>query len=169
MNTKISLLYILLCLPILSFSQKIGYVNSQEILDKMTEVKIANIQLDAYEKELTAKGEEMVLKFENQYKLYMKEVNSGTLSKVQMATKEQDLMAKQEEIRNFETEADELMEKKRQSLFEPILLKINDEIKKLGQEKGYTLILDSAQGLLLHATEADNLIDDLKSKLGIPE
>src|SRR5690606_7700197 len=110
------------------------------------EVKIANIQLDAYEKELTAKGEEMVLKFENQYKLYMKEVNSGTLSKVQMANKEQELMAKQEEIKNFESEADEMMEKKRQSLFEPILLKINEEITLLGKEGGYTFILDSAQG-----------------------
>lgn len=168
MNIKISL-FALLFLPILGFGQKIGYVNTQEIFASMTEVKIANIQLEAYEKELQARGEEMVVKFENQYKLYMNEVNSGTLSKVQMASKEQDLMTKQEEIKNFEQEADSMLEKKRQDLYEPILAKINTEIENLGKEGGYTFILDSGQGLLLHAAESENLIGALKTKLGIPQ
>lgn len=168
MNIKISVLTFIL-IPFFGISQKIGYINTQEIFASMTEVKIANIQLEAYEKELQARGEEMVVKFENQYKLYMNEVNSGTLSKVQMASREQELMTKQEEIKNFEQEADGLLEKKRQELYEPILAKINTEIEKLGKEGGYTIILDSGQGLLLHAVESENLLATLKMKLGIPQ
>ena len=168
MNIKTSL-FILLFIPFLGISQKIGYVNTQEIFASMTEVKIANIQLDAYEKELQARGEEMVVKFENQYKLYQNDVNSGTLSKVQMANREQELMVKQEEIKTYEQEAEGLLEKKRQELYEPILAKINTEIEKLGKEGGYTFILDSGQGLLLHAVESENLLSTLKMKLGIPQ
>lgn len=159
----------LIILPIFGISQKFGYVNTQEILAKMTDVKIANIQLDAYEKELATKGEEMMLKFENQYKLYMNEVNAGQLSKIQMATKEEELVLKREEIKRFEQEAEMMMEKKRQELFEPILTKIDAEIDKLGKEGNYTMIFDSAQGLLLHASEAENLISIIKTRLGIPD
>jgi outer membrane protein len=169
MKILIQLLTAFLILPSVAFSQKFGYVNTQDILTKMTEVKIANIQLDAYEKELTAKGEEMVLLFENQYKLYMNEVNAGQLSKVQMAAREEILMGKQEEIKKYEQEADMLMEKKREDLYEPILNKIRTEIDKLGKEGNYTMIFDSSLGLLLHAIETENLLSVIKVRLGIPE
>lgn len=168
MKTSFQTLFILI-LPFFGFSQKFGYVNTQEILAKMTDVKIANIQLDAYEKELATKGEEMMLKFENQYKLYMNEVNAGQLSKIQMAAKEEELIQKQEEIKKYEQEAEMMMEKKRQELYEPILAKINSEIEKLGKEGNYTMIFDSAQGLLLHAAEAENLVGIIKTRLGIPD
>lgn len=160
---------ILMTLPFFGISQKLGYVNTQEILAKMTDVKIANIQLDAYEKELATKGEEMMLKFENQYKLYMNEVNAGQLSKVQMAAKEEELVQKQEEIKKYEQEAEMMLEKKRKELYDPILNKIRSEIEKLGKEGNYTMIFDSSQGLLLHAAEAENVIGIIKSRLGIPD
>lgn len=159
----------ILLIPFAGIAQKFGYVNTQEILGKMTEVKIANIQLDSYQKELASKGEEMALLFENQYKLYMNEVNAGKLSKVQMATKEEELMVKQEEIKKYEQEADQMMEKKQQELFTPIYNKIKDEIEKIGKEGNYTFIFDSAQGLLLHAVESENLMTLLKTRLGIPD
>jgi outer membrane protein len=161
--------FLLILLPAVSQGQKLGYVNSQEILSKMTEVKIANIQLESYEKELAAKGEQMVLLFENQYKLYMNDVNAGILSKVQMAQKEEELIKKQEEIKNYESEMEMLLEKKQAELFEPIMSKIKDEINKIGKEGNYSMILDSSQGLLLHATETENLAPLLKTKLSIPE
>ncbi|MFZ1705949.1 MAG: OmpH family outer membrane protein [Saprospiraceae bacterium] len=168
MKFLFSLCLSILLIPMMGFSQKFGYVNTQDILSKMAEVKIANIQLDAYEKELASKGEEMVLLFENEYKLYMNEVNSGNLSKVQMMAKEESLMTKQEEIKQYEQEAELKMEKKQQDLYEPILMKIRTEIDKLGKEGNYTMIFDSAQGILLHAEESENLLATLKTRLGIP-
>lgn len=161
--------FLLTLLPAVSQGQKLGYVNSQEILSKMTEVKIANIQLESYEKELAAKGEQMVLLFENQYKLYMNDVNAGLLSKVQMAQKEEELIKKQEEIKNYESEMEMMLEKKQAELFEPIMAKVKNEIDKIGKEGNYSMILDSSQGLLLHATETENLASLLKTKLSIPE
>ncbi len=164
-----NLVFLLILLPAVSQGQKLGYVNSQEILSKMTEVKIANIQLESYEKELAAKGEQMVLLFENQYKLYMNDVNAGLLSKVQMSQKEEELVKKQEEIKNYESEMEMMLQKKQSELFEPIMAKVKNEIDKLGKEGNYSMILDSSQGLLLHAIESENLSSVLKTKLGIPE
>lgn len=169
MKTFFQILCISLIIPSFGLSQKLGYVNTQEILLKMAEVKIANIQLATYEKELTSKGEEMVLLFENEYKLYMNEVNSGILSKVQMAQKEENLMKKQESIKDYEEEAKFLMDKKRQDLYEPILEKVRVEIDKVGKEGNYTMIFDAAQGILLHAMESENLLTLLKTRLGIPD
>lgn len=169
MNSLVKSFFIIILFPLFSFGQKFGYVNSQEILSKMTEVKIANVQLETYEKELAAKGEEMILLFENEYKLYMNEANSGLLSKVQSAAKEEALMKKQEDIKKYEGDAQALLEKKRMELFEPILLKIKTEIEKLGKEGNYSMIFDSSQGMILHAVESENLLGVLKTRLAIPD
>ncbi|MBK7698669.1 MAG: hypothetical protein IPJ39_08055 [Saprospiraceae bacterium] len=67
-------------------------------------MKLADNQVQALQNDLVAKGEEMVIKFEADYKAYMTEANSGTLSKVQMQQKEEVLVAKQNDIKKYETE-----------------------------------------------------------------
>ncbi|MBK8079512.1 MAG: hypothetical protein IPK25_04000 [Saprospiraceae bacterium] len=68
---------------------------------------------------MAAKGEEMILLFENEYKLYMNEANSGLLSKVQSAAKEEALMKKQEDIKKYEGDAQALLEKKEWNCLNP--------------------------------------------------
>ena len=45
-------------------AQKYGYVNSSQLLVNLPEVKTADSQLEAYQKQLITKGEEMVKSFE---------------------------------------------------------------------------------------------------------
>jgi outer membrane protein len=148
-------------------AQKFGYLNTQELLVNMPELKIADIQLDAMQKDLVAKGEEMVVRFETEYKAYMAEANNGTLSKVQMQQKEEALVKKQEELKAYEGEIQTKLEAKRQELYKPILDKVKMEIEKVGKEGNYTMIFDTAQGMILHAAESENLLPLLKSRLGI--
>jgi outer membrane protein len=148
-------------------AQKFGYINTQELLTGMPELKIADIQLQALQNELLSKGEEMVVKFEAEYKAYMTEANGGTLSKVQMQQKEEVLIAKQEEIKKFENEIQEKLGMKREELYKPILDKVKAEIEKLGKEGSYTMIFDSSAGMILHAAESENLMSVLKTRLGV--
>lgn len=148
-------------------AQKFGYINTQELLTGMPELKIADIQLQALQNELLSKGEEMVVKFETEYKAYMTEANSGTLSKVQMQQKEEVLIAKQEEIKKYENEIQEKLGMKREELYKPILDKVKAEIEKLGKEGSYTMIFDSSAGMILHAAESENLMSVLKTRLGV--
>ena len=60
-----------------SNAQKFGYINTQELLSSMSEMKLADNQVQALQNELLAKGEEMVIKFEADYKAYMNEANKS--------------------------------------------------------------------------------------------
>ena len=151
----------------ITLAQKFGYVNTQELLTSMPELKIADIQLQALQNELLSKGEEMVVKFETDYKAYMNEANGGTLSNVQMQKKEEELVARQEEIKKYEGEIQEKLGMKREELYKPILDKVKTEIEKLGKEGGYTMIFDSSAGMILHAADTENLMTTLKTRLGV--
>lgn len=147
--------------------QKFGYINTQELLSQMSEMKLADNQVLALKNELVAKGEEMVIKFEAEYKAYMTEANSGTLSKVQMQQKEEVLVAKQEELKKYEAEIQQKVASKREELYKPVLEKVKSEIDLLGKTGGYTMIFDASGGMILHAAESENLMAVLKTKLGI--
>jgi outer membrane protein len=148
-------------------AQKFGFINTQELLAGMSEMKLADNQVQQLQNELVAKGEELVIKFEAEYKAYMAEANSGTLSKVQMQQKEESLVAKQEEIKKYEGDIQQKLVAKREELYKPVLDKVKAEIEKLGKEGGYTMIFDSSAGMILHAADSENLMPILKTKLGI--
>jgi len=146
-------------------AQKFGYVNSQELLANLPEVKAADKELENFQKALVTKGQQMVGEFEVEYKKFMEEVNAGTLSKVQSQARETDLQKKQEEIQKYEVEVQEKLAAKRESLFKPILDKVKMTITAYGKENGYTMIFDTSAGSLLHAEESDNLLQAIKAKL----
>jgi len=164
------LIFSILLIGISMFSanaQKFGYINTQELLVGLTEMKLADNQVQALQTELMSKGEEMVIKFEAEYKSYMAEANGGTLSKVQMQQKEEVLVAKQEEIKKYEAEIQQKVGMKREELYKPILDRVKAEIEKIGKENGYTMIFDSSSGMILHATETEDLGPLLTTKLAI--
>ncbi|MFZ1751365.1 MAG: OmpH family outer membrane protein [Saprospiraceae bacterium] len=148
-------------------AQKFGYINSQELLAGMSEMKLADNAVKTLQNELVAQGEALVIKFEAEYKAYMTEVNGGTLSKVQAQQKEQVLIGKQDEIKKFEENIQLKVETKRQELYQPILDKVKAEIEKLGKEGGYVMIFDTSSGVILHAADSENLMATIKTKLGV--
>ena len=148
-------------------AQKFGYVNTQELLANMPNMKLADNELQKLQNDLVTKGEEMVIKFEAEYKKYMAEANSGTLSKVQMQQKEEVLVAQQEEIKQYEADIQQQLASKRDELYKPVIDKVKEEIDKLGKDGGYTMIFDASAGMILHAAESENLMPVLKAKLGI--
>ncbi|HPK10393.1 MAG TPA: OmpH family outer membrane protein [Saprospiraceae bacterium] len=148
-------------------AQKFGYVNSQELLASMPDVKNADNQLKSFQDPLIKKGQDMVDALEAEYGKYMEDVNNGLLSNVQRQQKEQDIQSKQVNIQNYQAEVQEKILKKREELYQPILDKVNNTIKKYGEDNGYTMIFDTSVGGILHGTESDNLLAALKTKLGI--
>jgi outer membrane protein len=147
--------------------QKLGYINTQELLASMSDMKLADNQVQLLQNELVAKGEEMVIKFEDEYKAYMNERNSGVLSQIQMQQKEEVLIGKQDEIKKFEAEIQQKIAMKREELYKPILDKVKAEIEKMGKDGGYTMIFDSSAGTILHAADTENLLPAIKAKLGV--
>ena len=148
-------------------AQKFGYVNSAELLASLPEVKAADAELETFQNQLIAQGQDKVKSFEDNYRAYRADVEAGTLSQVQMAEREQTLATEQKGIQDFEKEVQLKVLQKREELLQPILERIDTIIKDIGKEGGYTFIFDSsAAGAMLYAPDGDNIIDQIKAKLG---
>lgn len=160
-------LLVFVALTSVVFGQKFGYVNTQELLVSMPEVKAADNELETYQKQLVTIGQGKVAEFETEYKKYAEDAQKGILSQVQIQAKEAELAQKQDEIQKYEVEVQSQLAAKREELYKPILDKVKMAIETYGKENGYTMIFDSSAGAILHATETDNLINPLKAKLGV--
>lgn len=148
-------------------AQKFGYINSSQLLLEHPEIKTADSQLETFQSQLIAKGQKMVQDLETKYNAYIQEANKGVLSQVQMQQKEGEFTVEQQEIAKFEQEVQMEIAKKREELYQPILDKVKSAIEEIGKEQGFTMIFDSTSGAILSASDNDNLLSEVKSRLGI--
>lgn len=148
-------------------AQKFGYINSAALLSELPEVKAADSEIETYQKQLMSSGEAMVKAFETKYNEYAKQVADGVLSKVQMQEKEGELGLEQQKIQQYEVEVQQKIMKKRDELYQPILDKVKVAIETVGEENGYTMIFDASNGTILHANATDDVMNLVKTKLGI--
>lgn len=146
-------------------AQKFGYVNSAAILAEMPEIKQAEANLEALQKQLQKKGQEMVEKLQQDYQDVQQKVELGQLSPVQQETEGQRLQTAQNDIAKFEQDMVAQVQKKRDELLEPIYARVNDAIKAVAQEQGFQFIFD--QGILLYSEESQDVSAFVKAKLGL--
>ena len=153
---------IFMLLPLGVFAQdKIAIVNTADIFNIMPEVEkqLATLN-EQYEKEFKTMQDEYTKK----YSEYMSQQDSLTENiKLRRQQEIQDLETR---IQNFVPVAQQEMQKKQQELYAPIQQKMQDAIKAVGDEKGYTYILNP-QVLLYKGNDAVDATDFVKAKLGI--
>ena len=163
---KLFLLTLFSTLTTLSaFSQKFGYVNSQELLVSLPEVKAADSELETYQKQLVTVGQTKMKDLQTDYNKYVEDAQKGILSQVQIQAKEEELAKKQADLQAFEAEVQQKLAEKRELLYKPILDKVKGVIETYGLENGYTMIFDTSAGAVLHALDSDNLFEIIKSKM----
>lgn len=164
---KLGLPLIIVCLSFLEgFSQvKFGYVNSAQILSEMPEVKQADANLEALQKQLQKKGQSMVEKLQQDYTLIQQKMERGELSRVQQEDEAKKLEQRQAEIATFEQDMMRQIQEKRNELLEPIYAKVNEAISAVAKENGYKMIFDA--NVLLYKDEALDVSTMVKSKLGL--
>lgn len=151
-----------------SVAQKYGHLNFGNLIADMPQTEQANKDLETYQKQLVAKGEEMATKLQTQFEATLKEVNEGKLSPLQQQQAEADLQNQQNEIRAYEQEVLQKVEIKRQELLKPIIEKAEQAITQVAQENGYIMIFDtSVFNAILFAEDSDDVMSLVKAKLGI--
>ncbi len=143
--------------------KKLGYINSQELLEKMPEARKADTTLQQYQKSLEDQFRTMATDAQAKFKEYEEKEKTWTDAVKEVKTKElQDL---QNRIQEFQQGAEEKVAKKRQELFKPILDKAQKAIKDVGVEGSYDYIYDGSS--LLYAKDSENILPLVKAKLGI--
>lgn len=168
MNKQFFLTIALLLTTILSFGQqKIGYINSEELILSMPEAKKADADISAYAKTFQEQLTTMQKELETKYKAY--EAGAKTMSEAMLDVKQKELQDLQGRIQSTQQSAEEKVAAKRQELLKPITEKADKAIQDVAKEKGYTYILDASTGALVFATPTDNILKDVKNKLGIKD
>lgn len=147
--------------------QKLGYLNSLELLSLMPEIKPADAQLEKYAKDLDAAYTKMLTEYQTKVTKFQKDVDAGLITDINKEIKIKEIQDMENRITDFENKIEEKMSTKRETLYEPILEKADVAIKAVAKEKGYAYIFDSSSGSLLFANEADNILPLVKAKLGL--
>jgi len=169
--TKLFILAILVATTALSASaQKFGYINSAEILGGMAEVKQADSAMEALQKQLQKKGQQMVQAYQAKLQELQKKEQEGELSPKEIEGEATLLRKEEEKIAKFQQDMEAQILEKRETLLQPIFDKVNTAIKDVAVENGYNYIFDrnaQAGSSILYADETQDVTALVKSKLGI--
>ncbi len=145
-------------------AQKFGHINSALIIEQHPKVASANAELEAFQKILVDSFTVRAKAFEDKYRAFLEQANSGTMSQVMSETKQNELREEQQTLKTGEEQLQFRILQKRESLLKPILAEVDAIIQAVGKEGNYTMIFDtSVPGALLFAVDADDLTEKIKS------
>jgi outer membrane protein len=148
-------------------AQKFGYINSQELISQLPEVKEANAKIETLKKQLQKKGEDMITSLRTKYNDLQKKQNEGLLSPKEIETEAAILKEEENKLGSFEQTSQQKIYEKSEELLAPIQGTINNAIKEVATEYGYTYIFDSSLGLVLYADPGTDVSSLVKAKLGL--
>ena len=160
------IIFLLMMLPLGVFAQesKIAIVNTQEVIQAMPE--FANMQKQMADMEAKYKSEMQVMEDEYKKKYSDFVAQQDSLTENIKLRRMQEIQDIQERMDNFVQVAQQDVQKKQQELLQPIQQKLHEAIQKVGEEKGYTYIIDPA-ALLYTGTNAVDATPFVRTKLGL--
>lgn len=151
-------------------AQKFGHLNFGNLVAAMPETKTSDTQLETYQNQLVSKGEEMVKAFQKKYEKFVSDVKSGALAPKDQQATQLALQNEQQSILQYENEVIQKVQEKRQELLKPIIEKAQKAIDEYARDNGYTMIFDtSVFNAVLFVEDGDDLMDEIKAKLGLPK
>lgn len=148
-------------------AQKIGYVNSQEIVALMPDVKEAKSSLETYGAQLQKKAQQMYKALETKLIDLQKKYEEGTISPKQVETEKAKLQQEEMKLGEFQQSSQMKIAQKEQELLAPILEKVQAAIDDVAKSEGYTYVFDASSGILLFADESHDIGQKVKAKLGL--
>ena len=159
------LLVAIACFSFSAEAQKYGYIDSNALIETMPAVKQMQPELEALQKQLNKKREQMYLEYKEKGEATSKKQAEGLLSPLELETVQKELAAQEQTIVKYEQEMQQKLVAKEQELLNPILELVQNAIQDVAKENGYTMIFNAA--VLLYADEAQNVSTLVKAKLGL--
>jgi outer membrane protein len=155
--------------PQLLPAQKVGYVDTQALLERMPEYKAAEQEIERLTQQWQKEIDDIYARVEQLFQQYREQ---EPLMSPEMKRRKQD------EIEAEERKARELQRKRfgpngdlfkqREEKMKPILDRLNQAIQAVAQEKKFAIVLDRSAGAnILYAEPAYDLTDAVAAKLGL--
>jgi outer membrane protein len=165
---KITILMCVVALSTTAMAQKgtkVGHINSNELLTAMPERTAVQKELEEYANELKVTLD--VMRKEYEAKVGEFQSKQDVMTDVIKETKIKEITDLEKRITEFQQTAEADLQKKEQTLLQPIIDKAKTAINDVAKENGYTYVLDSSVGVVLYSVDSDDILAKVKKKLGM--
>ncbi|MEX0595098.1 MAG: OmpH family outer membrane protein [Candidatus Paceibacterota bacterium] len=153
----------------LSFSQKVGHLNFQDIITVMPEYKVASNEYELYQASL----EDELKNFQAEYVAAEKklelESKKAQPSQIRLKSLQQQMMTIQQDYQEYAQSMEDSLKAKMAELVAPIKKKVEEAVAEVAKELGYSHVIDNSYGTLLYADDQFNLEKAVKDKLNIKD
>lgn len=146
-------------------TNKMGHINSQELMSLMPESQTIRTELEAYAKQLETQMQAMTTEYQSKLTDYQN--NESTWSTLIKDSKAKEIGDLERRIQEFQQSAQQDLSAKEQSLIEPIIKKAQGAIDAVAKANGYTYVFDTSVGSVIVYPDGDNLLPLVKKHLGI--
>jgi outer membrane protein len=143
--------------------QKIGYINTDELIGVMPEAEKADAELKEYQASLAQQGQDMMNELNNKDSLFVRD--SAKLSPSMREIKRNELISLYQRVQNWNQQAQDMYQQEAQKKIAPLRTKAMDAIKLVAKENGYSYILDFNSVIV--GPPEDDVLELVKTKLGI--
>ena len=149
----------------LSAQNKMGHINSNDLLVMIPERKQAETTLQDYAKQL----EDQLKTMSGEYDAKVQEYQSkeATMTDIVKQDKVKEIGNLEQRIKDFQAKAQDDLQKKEAELLKPIIDKAKKAIEDVAKEGGYRYVFDTSSGVILYMEESDNIMNQVKKKLGL--
>ena len=144
---------------------KFGHINSADLIQLMPETKQSDSSLKKFGESLDGQLKSMTAEYQSKLQRYQS--GRDSMPDAVKAVKEKELEDLGNRIQDFQQTAQESIQKKKEDLYGPILKKAEQAIKDIAKEKGYAYIFDTSGGTVLYAQESDDIMNLVKTKMGL--
>jgi outer membrane protein len=146
-----------------SAQNKIGYINTEDLISEMPEALQADAELKDYQQSLAQQYQDMIKELNDKDSIFVKD--SLKMSASMKEIKRDELIALYQRIQNWNNQAQELYQQKMQEKIAPLRVKAMDAVKAVAKENGYAYIFDAST--IIVAPPGDDVLPLVKKKLGI--
>tara|TARA_Y100001970_G_C14236059_1_gene861828 strand:+ start:2039 stop:2545 length:507 start_codon:yes stop_codon:yes gene_type:complete len=153
---------------LLSADMKIGYIDSNRIMQELDEVREVRVELEKEQRKMEIEMQNMISRRDSLVQAY--ELQKILLvDENKRLEKEREIQTLEQSIERFQMEkfgpnGGEIYKLQNQ-LLAPVLSKIDAAIQKIGKERGYNYIMDAVSGALVYAIESHDLTDEVIEEL----
>ncbi len=168
MNIKYLYTCVIVIFGLLSADMKIGYIDSNRIMQELDEVREVRVELEKEQRKMEIEMQNMISRRDSLVQAY--ELQKILLvDENKRLEKEREIQTLEQSIERFQMEkfgpnGGEIYKLQNQ-LLAPVLSKIDAAIQKIGKERGYNYIMDAVSGALVYAIESHDLTDEVIEEL----
>jgi outer membrane protein len=144
---------------------KTGFIYFGTVVQAMPERPTLEKTLQDYQKQFADQFQAMQTEYQTQVAAYEK--GRTTMTDAARTAKEAELTDLQGRLQKFSTDAQQKIEARQNELLKPIIDKVTLAANAVAKEKGYSIIIDATQNILVVKNDADDITAAVKLKLAI--